>query len=221
MIFFIVFAGWIISLCIHEFSHAFVAYLGGDSSVHQKGYLTLNPINYIHPVYSILMPMIFLVMGGLGLPGGAVHIEHNRLRSKTWDSAVSLFGPLSNLFLAVILAAILKFAPTDAKGIWPSVAFLGALQVSAVVLNFLPVPPLDGYGILSPYMKPKLRYKLDQMGQWSIWILFLALGFLPQVNEFFWRAVWFICERLGVSPQLAWEGYEQFRSVMQLLPRQF
>lgn len=155
MFFFAVVIGWIISLCIHEFSHAFVAYLGGDSTVREKGYLTLNPIYYIHPVYSLLMPMVFLLLGGLGLPGGAVYIEHHRLRSKGWNSAVSLFGPLSNLFLAVILGVILRFAPADAAGIWPSLAFLGALQISAVVLNLLPVPPLDGYGIFSAYMSRK------------------------------------------------------------------
>lgn len=66
-----------------------------------------------------------------------------------------------------------------------------------------------------------MKYKLDQMGQWSIWVLFFALGFIPGANEVFWKVVWSICEHLGVSPQLAWEGYEQFRSAMQLLLRQF
>jgi len=68
--FLVVIVGWVFSLCLHEFSHALVAYYGGDTSVREKGYLTFNPLKYTHPVYSILMPMIFLLLGGIGLPGG-------------------------------------------------------------------------------------------------------------------------------------------------------
>ncbi len=108
MTFLIVIVGWIFSLCLHEFSHALVAYYGGDTSVREKGYLTFNPLKYTHPVYSLLLPMVFLLLGGIGLPGGAVYIEKWRLRSKRWESAVSLAGPTANLVLAVILAIVLK-----------------------------------------------------------------------------------------------------------------
>ena len=64
--FLVVIVGWIFSLCLHEFSHALVAYYGGDTSVRDKGYLTFNPLKYTHPVYSILLPMIFLLLGGIG-----------------------------------------------------------------------------------------------------------------------------------------------------------
>ena len=72
MTFAIVLVGWVFSLCLHEFSHALVAYYGGDTTVREKGYLTFNPLKYTHPVYSIVLPLLFLVMGGIGLPGGAV-----------------------------------------------------------------------------------------------------------------------------------------------------
>ncbi len=66
--FVVVLIGWIFSLCLHEFSHTLVAYLGGDTTVKDKGYLTFNPLKYTHPVYSLLIPLIFLVLGGIGLP---------------------------------------------------------------------------------------------------------------------------------------------------------
>src|SRR5512136_2159172 len=132
--FLVVIVGWIFSLCLHEFSHALVAYYGGDTSVRQKGYLTFNPLKYTHPVYSILLPMIFLLLGGIGLPGGAVYIETWRLRSRRWESAVSLAGPAANLVLAVLLSIILHFAPVTASGIWPGLGFLALLQVMAAVL---------------------------------------------------------------------------------------
>src|SRR5450759_1483648 len=141
--FIVVIIGWIFSLCLHEFSHSLVAYYGGDTSVKDKGYLTFNPLKYTHPVYSIVLPVVFLLLGGIGLPGGAVYIETWRLRSKRWESAVSLAGPVTNLVLAVLLAIILNFAPLTVNGIWPGLAFLALMQVSALVLNLIPVPPFD------------------------------------------------------------------------------
>jgi Zn-dependent protease len=122
--FLVVLVGWVFFLCLHEFSHALVAYMGGDITVREKGYLTFNPLKYTHPIYSLLLPILFLVMGGIGLPGGAVYIETWRLRSKWWESAVSMAGPLSNLLLAAVLAGILQFAPIGAGGAWPGLGWL-------------------------------------------------------------------------------------------------
>ncbi len=123
MTFAVVLIGWVLSLSLHEFSHSLVAYLGGDYTVREKGYLTFNPLKYTHPVYSLLLPLLFLVMGGIGLPGGAVYIETWRLRSKNWRTAVSLAGPLSNLLLAIILGLILRFAPVTFLAFGPDWPF--------------------------------------------------------------------------------------------------
>ena len=152
MTFVVVILGWVVSLTLHEFSHAFVAYRGGDFTVKEKGYLTFNPLKYTHPVYSILLPMIFLLLGGIGLPGGAVYIETWRLYSDKWKTAVSLAGPISNLFLAFLLGMIRRFGPVTNTGIWPGLAFLGFLQVTAALFNLLPVPPFDGFGAIRPYL---------------------------------------------------------------------
>ncbi len=52
---------WVFSVCLHEFGHAAVAFYVGDYTVKDKGYLTLNPIKYTHPVYSIVMPVVFMM----------------------------------------------------------------------------------------------------------------------------------------------------------------
>ena len=161
MTFLVVLIGWIFSLCLHEFSHALVAYMGGDYTVRDKGYLTFNPLKYTHPVYSLLLPLLFLVMGGIGLPGGAVYIETWRLRSKNWRTAVSLAGPLSNLLLALILALVLHFAPVTSSGFWTGLAFLALLQVTAVVLNLIPVPPFDGYNAIEPHLNEATRMQFE------------------------------------------------------------
>src|SRR3982074_2160349 len=77
---FLVLGGWGVSLCLHEFGHAFVAFKGGDREVYFKGYLTLDPRRYTDPVLSLVLPLALLAIGGIPLPGGAVWINHNALK---------------------------------------------------------------------------------------------------------------------------------------------
>jgi Zn-dependent protease len=209
--FLVVLIGWIFSLCLHEFSHALVAYYGGDTSVRDKGYLTFNPLKYTHPVYSLLLPLLFLVMGGIGLPGGAVYIETWRLRGKGWESAVSLAGPFSNLVLAIILAVILQFAPVAGGGIWPGLGFLALLQISAVVLNLIPVPPFDGYGALAPFLNPEVRIKIARLSAFITLGVFLVLWYVPFINDLFWETVIWLGRFLQFPFDLVLQGYSQFR----------
>ncbi len=211
MTFLIVILGWIFSLCLHEFSHALVAYLGGDTSVREKGYLTFNPLKYTHPVYSILLPMLFLIMGGIGLPGGAVYIETWRLRSRAWQSAVSLAGPASNLLLAILLGAVFGLVPHTNTGIWPGLAFLALMQVSALILNLIPVPPFDGYGALAPYLPPRLRGSINQAGTMIMVIVFLVLWDVAFVNAGFWNLVFGISRNMGIPLDLAVIGLQGFQ----------
>ncbi len=209
--FIVVIVGWIISLCLHEFSHAVVAYYGGDTSVRDKGYLTFNPLKYTHPVYSIILPVIFLLLGGIGLPGGAVYIETWRLRSKRWESAVSLAGPASNLVLAVLLAIVLNVAPVSKTGIWPGLSFLALMQISAMVLNLIPVPPFDGYRALAPFLNQQVRFNIDRYGNIIMLVMFAALWYVPFVNNFFWLTVGWISLRMHIPVSLALQGLSQFQ----------
>jgi len=211
MTFVIVLVGWVFSLCLHEFSHALVAYMGGDFTVREKGYLTFNPLKYTHPVYSLLLPILFLVMGGIGLPGGAVYIETWRLRSNRWVSAVSLAGPASNLLLALVLALILRFAPASVTGIWPGLAFLALLQVTAVVLNLIPVPPFDGFGAIEPHLSYNVREQFAQFRGAFIWIVFLVLWYVPLVSNMFWNLIFFVSRMIGIPMTLAALGLNGFQ----------
>src|SRR6476469_3490492 len=69
-VFVFVVSRWLVSLSLHEYGHAMLAYRSGDHSVAGRGYLTLNPLKYAHPVLSIVLPIVFLLLGGIGLPGG-------------------------------------------------------------------------------------------------------------------------------------------------------
>jgi Zn-dependent protease len=210
MTFIIVLIGWVFTVCVHEFSHALIAYLGGDYTVREKGYLTFNPLKYTHPVYSLLLPIVFLVIGGFGLPGGAVYIETWRLKSPRWVSAVSLAGPISNLILAIVLAVILQFAPPIAIGIWPALAFLALLQVTAALFNLIPLPPFDGYGAIEPYLPHDIRSKVAETRGAFIWIVFLVFWYVPFISDAFWGLVFFIASLLQIPPILVAAGYSGF-----------
>ena len=211
MTFAIVLFGWIFSLCLHEFSHALVAYYGGDTTVREKGYLTFNPLKYTHPVFSIVLPLLFLVMGGIGLPGGAVYIERWRIRNRFLLSAMSLAGPMANLLIAIILGLILRFSPTTNSGVWPGLSFLLVLQVSAVLFNLIPLPPFDGYNILEPFISPVIREQVDRFRDMAIWIVLLLFWFVPFISNLFWGAVFRVSTTLGVDWSLVALGLQRFR----------
>lgn len=210
MTFIVVLVGWVFSLTLHEFSHAFVAYQGGDYTVKDKGYLTFNPLKYTHPVFSILIPVLFLLMGGFGLPGGAVYIETWRLYSRKWVSTVSLVGPISNLVVALVLALVLRFAPVEGGGIWPGLAFLALLQVMAAIFNLIPLPPFDGYGALRSYLPADFVARMDDFGRISMWVVMALFWYVPVVGNAFWGLVGLVARLIGIPIGLAITGQGQF-----------
>lgn len=211
MTFTIVFFGWIFSLCLHEFSHALVAYLGGDYTVREKGYLTFNPLKYTHPLFSLVLPLLFLVMGGIGLPGGAVYIERDRIRSRLMLSLMSLAGPLANLLVAVVLGLILRFFPSIPATYLPGLSFLLVLQVSAVLFNSIPLPPFDGYNVLEPFLPEVIRTAVNGVRDIAIWVILLLFWFVPAVSNSFWESVFRVSSAIGVDWGWVIAGLERFR----------
>lgn len=208
--FVVVLVGWVFSLTLHEFAHALAAYWGGDWTVREKGYLTLNPLKYTHPLYSLALPLLFLLLGGIGLPGGAVYIQTNLLRSRRWETLVSLAGPFANLVTAAVLGLLLRALPASPAGIWPGLAFLALLQVTAFLFNLLPVPPFDGYGALRPHLDWRTREQMDRFGQVSLFVVLLAFWYLPFVGGAFWGLVGALARLLGIPLSLALLGQSLF-----------
>lgn len=207
-VFLIVFVGWLISLCLHEFAHAYVAYRSGDHSVIARGYLTLNPLKYTHPVLSIVIPLAFLAIGGIGLPGGAVWINRGAIPSKRNQSLVSLAGPFTNLvfgialFVPFIVGAIKDDTVVLHLNVISGLAYLGFLQFIAVLLNMLPVPGLDGYGALEPHLPLGFRQAIAPFAQYSTLILFILLFQTRVVDSFVFGNAYTITDFLG-APYVA------------------
>ena len=206
MNFVVIFFGWIFSLCLHEFSHAIVAYYGGDYTVKEKGYLTFNPLRYTHPFLSIILPLLILFMGGIGLPGGAVYIETWRIRNRFWLSAMALAGPAANGLVAIVLAILLRVLPESTSYIWPGLSFLLVLQIWAILFNLIPIPGLDGYGVIEPFLNPAIQMQMNRIRGYAIWILILVFWYIPVVGGFFSLIVTLISVTLGVDLALASQG---------------
>jgi Zn-dependent protease len=205
---------WVFSVCLHEFGHAWAAYRGGDYTVREKGYLTMNPLRYTHPVYSLIMPVVFMMMGGIGLPGGAVYIERHRLRSKGWDTWVSLAGPAMNLPVILVISlgfktGLLRNDPHELISV--SLALLMLLEISAVLLNLIPIPPLDGFQALAPWLSGRWRERLMATSGMSLIFLFVAISFVQPVSHAFWNLVFLISNVLGVHRELCYVGWMEFR----------
>lgn len=209
-VFLFVTVGWIFSVCLHEFGHALVAYYGGDYTVREKGYLTLNPVHYTDPFLSLVMPLLFLFLGGIGLPGGAVYINDHLLKSKGWRTAVSLAGPAMNILLALVLCVPFWLGLVDLR-FGPGLAFLIQLQICAVVFNLIPVPPLDGFRAISPWLPEETSERLLQQSNILIWVLFLAMWYVAPLNNAFWGVVDHLLEFVRVDSSLAWLGSREFR----------
>lgn len=205
--------GWIFALCIHEFCHAVVAYAGGDKSVKDKGYLTLNPIKYTDPGLTLVIPIIMLMLGGIALPGAAVYIDRSKLRNKFWHSAVSAAGPFGSAVMIFVYASPFMFGfvkQNSDYGLWPALALLVLLQIVCLILNSLPIPPLDGYGVIEPWLPRGAQEAMNRFGQFGIWIVFGLLWFVEPLNAALWLTAMLIAHLLSVPGAMIQTGYQLF-----------
>lgn len=209
-VFIFVIAGFLVSLCLHEFAHAYTAYRFGDRDVEARGYLTLNPLKYSHPLLSLGLPALFIALGGIGLPGGAVYVRTSWM-TKRQKTLVSLAGPATNLAFAIVLLVVTRVLwEPEHLVFWAAMAFLGFLQVTAFVLNILPVPGLDGYSALEPHLSPQTQRMLEPAKGWAFLVLLLLL-FTPQVNRPFFEVILWFFDASGVPRGLIWGGMDLTR----------
>jgi Zn-dependent protease len=203
-----VFIGWVMSVVLHEFGHGIVAYLGGDYTIRERGGLTLNPLQYIDPVFSILIPAVIFLAGGIPLPGGVTYIRRDLIRTRAWQVATSAAGPAVNFLLFLICA--LPFHPAI-RLIDPELAasqdnpsnlhlFLGTmvvLQIVSVLFNLVPVPPLDGAQIVAQFMDPDTRHRYLASGQTLFFLFFILVWQVPQIGAAFFNGAVHIMRFFG------------------------
>ncbi len=184
----------ILAITVHEVAHGWVALKLGDSTAKMLGRLTLNPVKHIDPIGTLLVPGLLLVMGGF-IFGWAkpVPVTWENLRNPKRDMAlVALAGPMSNLLMALIWAAILKIGlllaiAGNAETVALPLVYMGGAGITInlilMVLNLLPMPPLDGGRIVASLLPDKLSWQFNRLERWGFVILLglMVMGILGKV----------------------------------------
>ena len=203
----LVLGGWAVSLCLHEFAHALVAHRGGDTAVRARGYLPLDIRRYTNVGLTFVLPVVYLLLGGIPLPGGAVWIDHGAIRSPATRSLVAFAGPAVNLVLALALVLGVALVPMPI-GLAAGLSCLALVQVLAFVLNILPVPGLDGFAVLEPYLSYGARRLADRVRPWAPLVLLVVLLGVPGASGVLFEIGDALFSALGGNGALAGAGYD-------------
>ena len=181
----------IFAITVHEAAHGYAARYFGDMTAHLAGRISLNPIKHIDPFGTILVPALMMMAGGI-LFGWAkpVPVDFSRLRNPKRDMLwVAAAGPASNLFMAILWVFALKFSaglPTYIGVPLELMAQAGVMiNVVLMVLNLLPLPPLDGGRIAVSLLPHDLAYRYAKVERYGFIILIVLLftGILAKILQ--------------------------------------
>ena len=180
--------GFVIAIAVHEFSHAAAARLLGDLTAQRQGRLTLNPIAHLDPMGTLMIVLTTLSgVSGFGW-GKPVPYDPRAVRfGRLGGAIVAIAGPLSNFVLAVALLAIAAHVEMPAQfseQVGARDFFrLAILNIGLCAFNMLPIPPLDGFGVLSGIAPWPLSGALERIAQYGPGIL-LILVFSANILPF-------------------------------------
>ncbi|ODT86524.1 site-2 protease family protein [Phenylobacterium sp. SCN 70-31] len=206
-----VLTGWILAVMAHEFGHAGVAWLAGDHTVRDKGYLAFDPRRYGDVGTSLVIPLIALALGGIGFPGGAVYLRHDLMRGPGWRAAASLAGPGATLVVLLLLALLLNLTTGAGGGpLHAAVAMLAFLQAMALILNLLPLPGLDGFNAIRPFLPDRWEPALRKADALALVILLAAVFLVPGFSRLLFGGAASLAHALGVPLPAMQAGWDAF-----------
>ncbi|EFM12747.1 peptidase M50 [Paenibacillus curdlanolyticus YK9] len=208
----------VIAFTVHEFAHAYTAYKFGDMTAYNEGRVTLNP-----RVHLDFLGTLLIIIAGFGW-AKPVPVNPNRFKHpKVMSIIVTAAGPISNLLIAAI-GVILVYGLNEtgllhagSEGVYSALVhfffYLITMNILLFIFNLIPLPPLDGYRIITNLVPYQLRYKMEQNVQWGMFV-FLLLVFIPPLRAvtldpvlgFQWDIFSFIismCDRV-FSKELDW-----------------
>ncbi len=181
----------IFAITVHEAAHGYAARHFGDMTAAAAGRISLNPMRHIDPVGTLLIPGLTLLLGGI-LFGWAkpVPVDFGRLRHPKRDMLwVAAAGPASNLVMALLWALAIKISPALPSAIATPLALMGAagimINTVLMVLNLLPLPPLDGGRIAVSLLPQPWAWRFSRIEPYGFFIL-LALMFTHILGAIMW-----------------------------------
>ena len=185
--FFITFPVFVLSIVVHECAHGLVALWNGDPTARERGRLTLNPLPHVDLMGSIVLPGMLMLTHAPFLFGWAkpVPVDAARLRHPHNDQVkVALAGPLSNILLALLFAALARVTPE--QGFWAPLRLMGLAGVvwncALALFNLIPIPPLDGSWVLMRFLPMRHIIVLQQFRLAGM-VLVVALLSVPVIGN--------------------------------------
>jgi Zn-dependent protease len=183
----------IFAVTLHEAAHGYVARYFGDKTAFRAGRISLNPLRHVDPLGTIVLPLVTLTVMkvfGLGVPLGwakPVPVNYYALRNPKRDMRwVAAAGPAANLLMAIAWALLMKglqFLPENAVTALVGAMSVAGLQVNIVlmVLNLLPIPPLDGGRIAMSLLPNRLALGYARLEPFGFPVILALVLLLPQV----------------------------------------
>lgn len=163
----------VIGITFHEFSHAFTADQLGDHRPRAMGRVSLNPARHIDP-----MGALFFAIAGFGW-GKPVLVNVYALRpGPIGMAAVAAAGPIANVIVAVALAIayrILAIGGLDGGLVVSVIGYAVVFNLALALFNLIPIPPLDGYNLVLPFLPPRWQYTIQRNVQYGFIILILLV----------------------------------------------
>ncbi len=187
----------VFAITLHEAAHGYVAKYFGDLTAYSQGRVSLNPIRHIDPFGTVILPLMLAAIakfiGGGFIFGWAkpVPVNFGNLRHPKRDMLwVAAAGPAANLVMAIFWVLMVKLSYTDIAGeLSLPLALMGAagVMVNAIfmVLNLLPIPPLDGGRIMVSLLPHRLAYPFSRIEPYGF-IIILVLLFTKVLDYVMW-----------------------------------
>lgn len=199
--------GLIMGVILHEYAHGYIAYKSGDNTAKSLGRLTLNPIAHIDLFGSILLPLLLILINSGIVFGYAKPVPINPGYFRNYRKGLrytSLAGPVTNLIFAFVVGLVyglffyIFFKITNGMLMSDTFGFKAFDLISQIfrnaiyinvflaILNFIPIPPLDGSKILASFLPDEAMFKFLSLGRFGFIFIFI---FIFLVGGRFWNAI--------------------------------
>lgn len=192
---------FLVALTVHEYAHARSALAAGDETAKRAGRVSLNPLDHLDPIGTIMF--LFTMLNGFGIAWGKpVPVNPYYFKNPRWDNLkVSLWGPASNIITAIVLGLVYRVvAPSLPSNYALLLQTMILFNLMIALFNLIPVPPLDGSHILSSLLPIETARKYDEWtGRYGM-IMILALLLTGAVGIVIGPPVYFLFHLItGVS----------------------
>ncbi|MBF6056870.1 site-2 protease family protein [Thiomicrorhabdus heinhorstiae] len=176
----------IFAITLHEVAHGWMANKLGDPTAKMLGRLTLNPLKHIDPIGTVVVPLVLLILGGFVFGWAkAVPVTMQNFKRPRKDMAwVAIAGPSANLLMAIGWAIVMKLGESlqyslPEIGVFMAYTGMAGISINLIllVLNLIPIPPLDGSRVLSAFLSPKLAWQYNRLEPYGFFILLGLLFF--------------------------------------------